>query len=133
MTLEDGKPFYSPRVKLTSSNYDEATKKYKGEVPTTYLGNLEFTLEMLDTKKTTQSGYIIVGELFIDGQQIAIFENDFNGNKNRSGTLSRDGSGKGNTWMKINKILSADPIKQYEVQVTEKPQEPPRDTSNDPF
>lgn len=133
MTLEDGKPFYSERVKLNSSNYDEATKKYRGEVKTTYLGTLDFTLEMLESKKTTQSGYVIVGEIFVDGQQIAIFENDFNGNKSWSGTLSRNGEGKGNAWVKINKVLSADPIKQYELQITEKPQEPERDRSNDPF
>ena len=123
MTAQDWKPFYSPKVKLTSSNFDESSKMYKGEVNTTYLWTLKFALEMFDAKKTTANGYVIVGEVIVDGQQIAIFENDFNGNKSWSGTLSRNGEGKGNAWIKVNRVLSADPIHQYEIQITEKPQE----------
>lgn len=123
MTLQDGKPYYSPRVRLTSATYDAGTKKYSGSVETTYLGTLDFTLEMLDMKKTTANGYVIVWELFVDGQQIAIFENDYNGNKSWSGTLARNADGKGVAWMKISKIMSADPIKQFEIQVSEKPQD----------
>lgn len=114
---------YSKKIRLWAWNYDADSGKFSASVETNYLWLLEFTVEMYPSPKQTNSWGTIVGNLDVSGQQIAIRENDYNWNKRWSGTLSRDKDNKGNAWVNINKVISANPIKEYELVVVEKEQD----------
>lgn len=118
--MADQKNKYTKKIRLGVWNYDEETRKFNADVETTYLGNLHLSIEMYDLAKETQGWGLIVGNIEVDGQQIPIRENDYNGNKRWAGTLSKDASDKGNARVNINKVLSANPIKEYELQICEK-------------
>lgn len=115
---------YSKKIRLWASNYDQESRKFNAELETSYLWKLNFTVEMYESPKSTQTWGLIVGNMDVGWQQIAIRENDYNGNKRWSGTLSRDADDKGNAWININKVISANPIKEYEIVIVEKEQEP---------
>ena len=114
---------YSKKIRLGASTLDKETKKFQFEIETSYLGVLNCVVDIYASPKSTQGGSLIIGNIDIDWQQIPIRENEYNGNKKWSATLSRDEYEKGNAWANVNKVISANPNKEYEFVIVEKEQE----------